>query len=99
MSPTSYHCYYPAITFSIDRQVNAEAYIPNGILLLPFFLTFSLGRNLRIPVYRMVNALSSRLQLTDESKATAKSNDLLRVMTRSQYVSELWEFHKYAEER
>ena len=37
MSPTSYHCYYPALTFSIDRQVNAEAYIPNGSLLLPFF--------------------------------------------------------------
>ena len=42
----------------------------------------------------MVNALSSRLQLKDELKATAKSNDLLRVKTRSRYVSEHWKFHK-----
>ena len=64
------------------------------ILLYNGYLTSSRSINLRIPVCYVINALSSRLQLTDESEATASSNNLLRVKTRSRYVSEHWKFHK-----
>ena len=37
MSPTSYHCYYPALTFDTYLPVRVKEYIPNGSLLLPFF--------------------------------------------------------------
>ena len=45
-----------------------------NILLLVFLPSFDVLPGLKpgIPVYRMVNALSSRPQLTDEPKATAK---------------------------